>query len=152
MIRTLCSVLLVLVAAGVVAGEELPRLLAPDGEVVELGAWLSQKGPAAVVVWASWSPRADEVLLELEAMAAACRERGLELLLVDVQEPIEGAAEALDGHRVTWLHDRHGAVLKHFRVITVPALIIVSGEGRVAARPQAVSAHAIASWRPQASP
>lgn len=142
-------VILLAAATGVGVAQEPPQLMTPTGEAVPLDGLLADRGTAAVVVWASWAPRAPEVLAELEKMSEACRQRGLQLVLVDVQETLDEASEHLRGRKVTWFHDRYGSVLKHFRVISVPALIIVDRDGGVIGRPDSATAAAIVAWRPQ---
>lgn len=109
---------------------------APDGRTLEWSRWLADAGPAAVLLWSSWSPRGDEALAELEAIEAACRERGLELVLVAVQEELEESAAALRGRDLRWLHDRHGMLLKRYRVVRVPSLLVLDGRGEAVARLQ----------------
>jgi hypothetical protein len=144
------AVLLVVLVSCSVAAAQTPRetspLVAPDGRAVRWQQWLDENGPAAVLVWASWAPRAGAVMERLEDLAGACRARGLSPVVVDVQEPMEDARAALDGRGVTWLHDRHGAVLKRHRVIRVPALIVVDRKGVVLGRLEATP-EAVRRWR-----
>jgi hypothetical protein len=46
-----------------------------------------------------------------------------------------------------WLHDRHGMILKEYRVTRVPAVLVVARDGRLLDRLDP-SPEAIAAWRP----
>jgi len=138
-----------LIAAAVVAGAQgsstAPTLMRPDGRPVPWQGWLEEHGPAAVLVWASWAPRSADVLAGVGRLEAVSRRLGLELVLVDVQEPIDDARSALAGVEVRWLHDRHGAILRHHRVIRVPWLVVVAADGSVTGS-TAPSSEALARW------
>ena len=66
-------------------------------------------------------------------------------VVVDVQEDFEAAEKALSGRGFEWLHDRHGAILKEYRLIEVPILVIVDSEGRLEAR-LSPDPGAVAEW------
>jgi hypothetical protein len=140
------SACLVLAGAGAAAQTAAsPALEAPDGRAVDWSQWLAANGPAAVLVWASWAPGSTRAPGRLEALAAASQERGLRLVVISVQEPLADAKAALGPHAVPWLHDRHGAILKLYRVIEVPALLVVDAKGAVAARLE-VTPEAVRGW------
>lgn len=80
-----------------------------------------------------------------EALAAACDDAGLHLVVLVVQETLEEGRAALRGHDVGWLHDRHGALLKQYRVIEVPSLLVVAADGRPLAKME-VSVEAVRGW------
>jgi len=75
-------------------------------------------------------------------LSKACADAGLHLVVLDVQESLEDGRSALGGREVGWLHDRHGALLKKYRVIEVPSLLLVTAEGeqlaKLDATPEAV--------------
>ena len=48
--------------------------------------------------------------------------------------------------QVSWIHARHGALLKHPLVIRVPSILVVSTEGEALARLDP-TAEAVAGWR-----
>ncbi len=127
------------------ATAEGPVLTRPDGGVTEWSEWLGEHGRTAVVLWASWSPTSGAVLAELEPLAAACRELEIALVLVAVQEPLEDSRRSLERRKVAWLHDRHGGLLKSYRLIRVPTLVVVEADGRLAAELD-VSAQALRRW------
>jgi len=119
-------------------------MLAPDGSRFPWWEWLAENGPVAALVWTSWVPRSELVLDAHDELRKACEERGLSLIVIDVQEPLVEAREALDPRGVVWVHDRHGAVLKRHRVFRLPRLLILETDGRMVAelepRPEAVRA------------
>jgi len=153
-IRTSVAVTCVLMAAmgGVTrpaAAQSSIVVKNPDGKPVQWNDWIDQRGPAAVLLVSSWAPGVDATLTRLAALERACTDRGLAFVVVVVQEPFEGARAALGGrHEVPWLHDRHGAILKVYRVIEVPALVIVDADGTVADRIDAPP-RAVATWQPE---
>ncbi len=137
---------LVATTAPVAAQTPVPVVVtAPDGRSLDWSRWLGDAGPAAVLLWSSWAPRGDEVLAEVEAIEAVCRRRGLELVLVTVQEELEESAAALRGRDLRWLHDRHGALLKRYRVVRVPSLLVIDDRGDAVARLRPTS-EALEAW------
>lgn len=136
-----------LVVPGAVASE--PRtevqVAQPDGTPVGWDAWVTRHAPVAILVWASWAPRGAEALAKIEELRTVCRARGMELTVVDVQEPRQDAKATLAAAAPGWLHDRHGSILKRYRVIRVPSVIILTKTGEVAARLDATPA-AVAGW------
>ncbi len=127
---------------------EGPTLATPDGSTTEWGAWLEAHGRSAVVVWASWTPQSAAALAALDGVATACRDKGLSLVVIAVQEPVEASRAALADRHVTWLHDRHGAFLKRYRLVRVPTLVIIEKDGQVLAE-MPVSADSVRRWAPQ---
>ncbi len=142
----LAAWLLTLAGIAAVAGAaDGPTLVAPDGSTSEWGSWLESHGRSAVVVWASWTPQSDAALAALDGVAAACRELGLSLVVIAVQEPVEASRAALAERHVAWLHDRHGAFLKRYRLIRLPTLVVIDRDGRVITE-MAVSSDAVRRW------
>ncbi len=108
--------------------------------------WLDSHGPTAVLVWASWAPGADECSRAVGELRTAAGAHGLDLVIVAVQEGFDDAAAVLERTGAPWLHDRHGAILKEYRLIEVPGLIVVDGQGRVQAKLDPTPG-ALAEWR-----
>lgn len=116
-----------------------------DGTPVVWERWVSRHAPVVLLVWASWAPRAADALTKIDELRAACRAHGLQLTVVDVQEPRGDAQAVLSSAAAGWLHDRHGSILKRYRVIRVPSLIVLDKAGDAVARLEATPA-AIAGW------
>ncbi len=120
-------------------------IVASDSTPLNWEAWVSRHGPVALVVWASWLPSAKATLAALGPLRAACRKRGLFLAVADVSETLEQASVALAGVKVAWVHDRHESILKHYRLVRIPRLLILDRKNRVVARLD-VSAAALEAW------
>jgi hypothetical protein len=124
-----------------------PRLVdGVSGAPIAWTDWVAKRGPVAVLVWSSWSPGAEAAMDGYEALAAACADAGLHLVLLDVQETLEEGRAALGAYDVGWLHDRHGALLKQYRVIEMPSLLLVAADGSHLAKMNA-SAESLRGWR-----
>jgi hypothetical protein len=119
-----------------------------DGEPVAWSDWLQGHVPVAVVLWASWVPEATDLQRDLPELVAAARERNLHLVLISVQEPMQDTRRAMDKTEVEWLHDRFGALLKEYRVVTIPAMMVLSGDGSVVTKLQP-TAEALRGWLAQ---
>ncbi len=131
------AVLGLVLAPALAAAQPAPppvAVTAPDGGLLEWSSLVRRHGPLAVMVWSSWAPRARAVLASCEELAGAARRRGLAFLIVDVQEPEQVARRALAGSGLPWVHDRHGRLLRRYRVFDIPALLVVDREGTVVAR------------------
>jgi thiol-disulfide isomerase/thioredoxin len=121
-------------AAAAPAGASELALIAANGSSVRWSEWVAANGPAAVLVWASWAPGAPAAVDGLPELATEARSQGLKLVVVDVQEELEAARRGLERAGVAWLHDRHGAILKQYRLIQLPILLVVDQDGRELAR------------------
>lgn len=127
---------------GVAAGTALTM---PDGSPVVWSEWVADQAPVAVLLWASWVPSAEETLNDLDQITAAARAHGLDLVVVAVQETLEEAAESLEGVDVVWLHDRYGHLLKDYRVVVIPRLLVFAEDGRVVEQLE-VSPRSLRAW------
>lgn len=117
----------------------------PDGAPVRWSGWLEDRGPAAVVLWASWVPNAEATLNEWRAIARVARSKDLSPILVSVQESAAETRASLVDADVPWMNDRYGGLLKQFRVVEIPAMVIVARDGRVVARLDP-TANALREW------
>ena len=112
-----------------------PRLVdGVSGAPIAWTDWVTKRGPVAVLVWASWAPTAEATMDGHVGLSKACADAGFHLVVLDVQESLEDGRSALGGREVGWLHDRHGALLKKYRVIEVPSLLLVTAEGEQLAK------------------
>jgi hypothetical protein len=144
--RTTCVfVALCVLAVSFAAAADPPLADGVSGAPVTWSDYVAKRGPLAVLVWASWAPESDSVMNRHADIAAACREAGLTLVVLDVQETLEDGRTALAEREVAWLHDRHGALLKQYRVIRIPSLLVVSSDGEAIARLDPI-AGAVRGW------
>ncbi len=132
--------LLAVMIAGGAAAADPPLVDGVSGAPLVWSDWVAKRGPVAVLVWASWAPDAESVVGDYQAIARAGREAGLHMVLLDVQETLEDGRKALRGSSVNWIHDRHGALLKLYKVITVPSVIVVAADGTLLQRLDATPA------------
>jgi len=116
--------------AGSSAGAADLALTDPAGNAVDWSKWTAANGPAAVLVWASWAPGAGAAIDGLAELGEAARSQGLKLVVIDVHEELEAARRGLDRTGAPWLHDRHGTILKEYRLIRLPILVAVDQSGR----------------------
>jgi hypothetical protein len=143
--RCAIAAALLILAPALVTAADPPLVDGVSGAPVAWSDWLPRKGPVAVMIWASWAPGADGVLRQTAAIASACEGKGLGFVVLDVQETLEEARAALRSLQRPWIHDRHGALLKEYRVIRVPSLLLLSADGRVLGKIEA-TAEAVRAW------
>jgi len=137
--------LLVLIGPSNVSAAD-PRLVdGVSGAPIAWTDWVAKRGPVAVLVWASWAPMAEATMDGHAGLATACAEAGLHLVVLDVQETLEDGRAALDSREIGWLHDRHGALLKKYRIIEVPSLLLVAADGEPLAKLDATP-EAVRGW------
>jgi hypothetical protein len=137
--------LVVVSGAAVTAPAAEVTLSTPTGEAVGWASWVGDRGPVAVLLWASWMPDAGASLDAVRALDAAAQAKGLELVVVSVQDDLEAAGRAIGATEVAWLHDRHGELLKHYRVVRIPALLVIAEDGGLMARLEP-DAQALRAW------
>ena len=122
-----------------------PVVTTPDGGSIVWAEWLEENGPVAVMLWASWVPDSAMALDSLEIITEAAHKRDLEVILVVVQESLSEAKQSLDGSDTRWFHDRYGHLLKHNRVVSIPRLLVISGDGTVIEQLE-VNPESIRAW------
>jgi hypothetical protein len=127
-------VLLIVAAAAPAAAADPPLADGVSGAPISWTDWVGKRGPLAVLVWASWAPNSGAVMDRYDEIAEACASSKLHLVVLDVQESLEDGRAALGPRKVSWIHDRHGALLKQYRVITVPSIVLVSTDNQPFAR------------------
>ncbi len=143
--KRLVVLVLVSLIAGVATAADPPLVDGVSGAPLVWSDWVAKRGPVAVVVWASWAPDARSVIANYQAIARAGREVGLHTVLLDVQETLADGRKALGGTSVNWIHDRHGALLKQYKVIKVPSVIVVAADGTLQQRLDATPS-ALGTW------
>jgi hypothetical protein len=122
------------------------QLIDPLGNPVDWSEWLTDSGPTAALIWSTWVPDSRATASHFQALESASADRDLAFVVIDVQEPRDAARRVLEAHELRWLHDRHGAMLKHYRVTRLPLLLILSSDGEVLGRLDP-SPEALAGWR-----
>ena len=137
---------MLLLAAGPLAAVDPPLADGISGAPIAWSDVVGKRGPVAVLVWASWAPGAPAVIDGWDEIVKECGLSGLHPVIVDVQETLADARAALGPRGVPWIHDRHGALLKQYRVIKVPSIVVVSAEGEDVAHLDPTVA-AVAGWR-----
>jgi len=142
---SVCVIAVILGIASVGLAADPTLVDGRTGQAVGWGEFLGENGPVALLLWASWAPKASQVIDRHAALAAAGREAGVDFFVMDVQESLADAKSALESKEVAWLHDRHGALLKQYRVIRLPSLVVVAADGEVLARLEP-TADALRSW------
>jgi hypothetical protein len=147
-VTTLVLLSVVAVGAGAAVADDKSAVTSPAGDPVQWEEYVAENGPLAVLLWASWAPRNEGGGGSFDDLADAASSHGLKLVIVDVQEPLEDARKALEPSSHRWLHDRHGSLMKSFRVVRVPTVVVLTAEGEVAARLQP-TANAIREWKPR---
>lgn len=118
----LASVALALTAAGAAAAEgiTLPGLDGGKLDAAEL-----ERGPAIVVVWASWSPKCRDIVPRVNALARKWSPRA-RVVTVVFQEEGDTVRAFLEGKglRAPVYLDSSGAFAKKYAVTTLPGLLI----------------------------
>jgi len=142
------GVMVVVTGSAAWAADDIPTLTSPAGETVDWQEFVAERGPLAVVLWASWAPRADSVRESFGELADAARTQELTLVVIDVQESFDEAKKILGEGDFPWLHDRHGSVMKTLRVIRVPGVVVVTAAGDVAERLEPTP-EALRQWSPR---
>jgi hypothetical protein len=143
--RRYFSILVFLLVASTAVAADPPLVDGISGAPIGWTDWIGKRGPVALLFWASWAPDAKTVIERHGDISKACQAANLTLVVVGVQESLEAGRASLGGERISWIHDRHGALLKRFRVIQVPSLAVVSAEGKALAR-LAPTAEALEGW------
>ncbi len=133
------------VAAAQAGTPAVTGIVASDSTPVRWSSWVARHGPVVLVVWASWLPRSDAALAQLGPLREACHTRGLSLAVADVSETFAHASAALRKVKISWIHDRHGSILKHYRLVRIPCLLILDRKGHLVATLD-VSVTALERW------
>ncbi len=122
-----------------------PSLVKANGVSIDWDDWLTEHGSSAAVLWASWLPEDQRDIERLAAIKRVAADKGLDFVVIALQEPISASRDALGSSGLQWLHDRHGAMLKHLLVYRVPTLAVIHSDGAVLARLRP-DPEALASW------
>mgnify|MGYP001818766256 CR=1 FL=1 len=122
------------------------NVVTADGDLVAWSEWVRENAPFVLVLWASWAPGASAARDEFAGIADTARTRGMTAVVVSVQESIGEAEDGLVGVEIPWFHDRYGNLLKEYRVVSIPAMVVIDDGGRVVGRIEP-TAEALRSWK-----
>jgi thiol-disulfide isomerase/thioredoxin len=117
------------------AGKPL-RLSGPglSGGTVDIAQY---KGRVVLVFcWATWCTPCTEDLPQLRALYAQYRERGFEVVSVNLDTTSERVAPFLSQNRVTWPQifqpgGLNSAIAQEFGIVSLPTLFLVDQQGTV---------------------
>jgi peroxiredoxin len=140
-------VLLTTVRAGGWGGQSAPpadRPAAPDFAIATVGggrfALAEQRGkPVVVYFMAGWCTSCVPEAQALARLHREYRNRGLEVLVVDVEAgeteaDLAGFQRWVGPAEYTWAIDRTGALVRAFQVRALDTTVVIDREGRVAYR------------------
>ncbi|MFZ5788525.1 MAG: TlpA family protein disulfide reductase [Acidobacteriota bacterium] len=92
-------------------------------------------GPVVLVLWNSWLPDSAEFGPQIVSAAAAARAAEARCVVVVFQDEPEAARGLPDGDApVLVALDRHGELLRRFKVTRAPAVLVVGADGAVRSR------------------
>jgi peroxiredoxin len=121
---------------GVNEGELAPdfTLNTPDGKAVRLSELRGR--PVVVNLWATWCPICRSELAALQAAYVRYKERGVELLGVDVREDAATLSPfaAQNGLTYPLLLDSDGAVADQYQVRGIPTTLFIDSQGVIRKR------------------
>ena len=124
---------LVVAAAPAPCGSPAPdfELGTLDGTAVKLS---ELRGKTVVLhFWASWCTHCLAEMPILEEAAPALRSRGVEILAINLGEPRKKVERYVREHSLTLkvLLDKRGSVAEAYRVVGLPATVLVDPAGRM---------------------
>ncbi|MEN8164451.1 MAG: hypothetical protein ABFS37_10005 [Acidobacteriota bacterium] len=129
-----CAYILVSSALSFAQPAPPPSLMKADGVRIDWNDWLTEHGSSAVVLWASWLPEDQKDVKRLAEIRRVAADKDLGFVVIALQEPISASRDGLGSTELQWLHDRHGAMLKHLLVYRIPSLAVIHHDGTVLAR------------------
>jgi peroxiredoxin len=106
-----------------------------DGNLVKSETFLGKK-PLLLFFWTTWCPFCQRELKNLNDRYLDLRQEGLEVLAVDVGEPLERVKRFVKNYNLNFpvLLDKDSAVARTYEIIGIPTYILLDKEGRVAAK------------------
>ena len=90
----------------------------------------------ALRFWADWCPFCESEMRDIEPVYAGYRDRGLQVLAVNVRQDRKTAARFIEGLGISYpvLLDTEGSVARDYGVSGLPTTFFVDREGRIATR------------------
>ena len=112
---------------------------APDFELELLGGskfrLAGNKGKVVILdFWATWCGPCLQAMPQVEKVAGEFRDRGVQLIAVNLQEEPKQISAMLERHKLnpTVALDRDGAVAEKYAANAIPQTVIIKGDGTVA--------------------
>ena len=105
-----------------------------DGGSVKLSDYVGKGDYVLVDFWASWCGPCRQAMPELQALAP--KFKSLKILGVAVNDDVPDTKKAIDDLNIKWsvVFDNKGAVARTYGVNAIPAMILFSPDGKIAAR------------------
>ncbi len=110
----------------------------PDasGKDVSLGRFIG-KQPVLLAFWATWCPRCNESVPEINRMHEEARKYGgLQILALDYMESREKVNAFVSSKKVLYpvLLDRNGRIARKYKVVGIPTYLLIDRNGKVVYR------------------
>lgn len=118
-----------------IVGEQPPDALGRDLDGIEQTVSMYRGKVVIVTFWASWCGPCRRELPVLGTFQRVVGKDHLEIIAVNVKEPKRDYEAVVTANRdiaLTWIHDASGATSLRYGVETLPHLLIVDREGRIA--------------------
>jgi len=118
-------------------GEPAPAFELSELDAAPLAFPENLKGQVvALRFWADWCPFCESEMRDIEPVYRAYRDRGLQVLAINVRQDPATAARFVEGLDISYrvLLDEDGAVARSYGVIGLPTTLFVDREGRLATR------------------
>jgi peroxiredoxin len=116
-------------------GSPPPSLALPDlnGKTVELGDYLGNK-IIVLSFFASWSKSCQEEILFLQKLHQKYRWKGVKIIGVSFNRKVKSLESFIRENNIRFeiLHDKKLKTLKNFRVLIIPTLFVIDGDGNLA--------------------
>jgi len=112
-----------------------------DGQTIDLEDYRGQL--VLLEFWASWSPVCRGEVAHLRAVWNRCRNRGLQIIGISLDEDIQEVRSFLRAEEVDWpqvfypepeRRGQHNPVVQQFHAWTLPSNVLIDAEGRIIAR------------------
>lgn len=138
-----CLSLMMLTVQGCDARSSSGGDLAPDfalkgmnGRTVRLSDFRG-RNPVLLIFSTTWCPHCRKQVQENNDIYAKYRGKGLEVYHIDIQEPPDRIAGFIKRYQVKYpiLLDSDGKVARDYRIVGVPAYVLIDRSGKVVCNP-----------------
>ncbi|KPJ64865.1 hypothetical protein AMJ44_12000 [candidate division WOR-1 bacterium DG_54_3] len=102
------------------------------GEIIYLDRYLGNN-IILLSFFASWSKSCREEILFLKELDDQYRKKGLKIIAISFDRKLEKLQSLVDTHDLKFdvLHDKKLTTLKDFRILIIPTLFVIDGEGKI---------------------